>query len=86
MAAHALARDDAVAAHLVLGHGRDGDDRCAAVGGGDVGHAHAHLAVGYEIVAEQHEERLVAHGLGAAEHGMAQALGVILVGEGHGQR
>ena len=79
--AHALAGNDAVAADLVSWHGRDGDDRCAAVGTGDLGHVDAHLAVGYEVVAQQDEEGLVADLLGSAMHGVAQAQRLVLIDE-----
>ena len=81
----ALARDDTVAAHLVGGHGRHGDDGCAAVRTGDLGHLHAHLAVGHKVVTQQDKEGLVARRGGGAQHGVAQALGVVLIDEGHRQ-
>ena len=81
--AHALAGDDAVAADLVCGHRRHRDNRAVAVLGRHLGHVDAHLAIGHEVVAQQHEERLSLDGLRSAQHRMAQALGVILVGKGH---
>jgi len=83
---HALAGDDAVAAHLVGRNGRHGDDRGAAVLARDLRHAHAHLAIRHEVVAEKHEEGLVTDGVSGAEHRMAETARVVLVGELDGKR
>ena len=55
------------------------------MGAGDLGHVDAHPAAGHEVVAQEDEEGLARRFAGGAQDRMAQALGIVLVGEGHGQ-
>ena len=83
---HTGAGDDAIAAHLVGGNGGDRDDGGAPMRVGDALHVDAHLAIGHEVVPQKHEEGVVPRLARGAEHGMPQALGLILVDEAHRER
>ncbi len=68
-----LAGQDAVGAHLVLGHALDGDDRPAQLLV-DVDHLPERRRVRVDdVVAEDHHERLVADQAFGDEHGVAEA-------------
>ena len=56
------------------------------MGLGDLGHAHAHLPAGNEVVAEQDEERILVDRARRLEDGVAEAARLILVDEGDGKR